>query len=559
MKDQALEYKSLLNKIELMINNISELGINTEKYKTILKDIINEVENRTNNSRVVDEIGMLLIQDYENGIKKLRRLESVLEEYNVYFKSLNTCNYIDTKIENENAKSILNDYSDKIIEILKSINNSNTLYYEDERKIIEKIYDTAYKIIKLEIITNGSSNVYDYIKKYDTHLYFINDVVLKEINRLNLKDDKYSRIKEKIYEIKSNGIDQSYFDLGLIKLLLCYDDNNEFKNNIYIELNNILKEIEDNTKNAFEKNKDNEEIRNIIENIKDYISYLKKDICKKTLSVFLSLFITLGIGLGIHKVSKKLSIIKCYQMTTTTYSKENGLKKEEKLINKNTVDARPLTVIKEYGIWKKTDVQGNLKRYIKSYDVSTYEFDNIEDYLNYDLDYYDVKAKKTHETESQHDITNLYKEKYIEVEQNHIDKQEIIEQYSLAFHIFTEIMLYVGYIIIICVTYHNKTENYKNTILSNIEEIIDNIKKLKSDNEKKRKHLEQLKINIEELYQIINDNKELMQKFNKLYEENKYLLNNTNELYEKFNELTLNTESYELNKIDTKKLIKRKG
>lgn len=558
MKDQALEYKSLLNKVELMINNISELGINTEKYKNILKNIVNEVENKTNISKEVDEIGMLLIQDYENGIKKLRKLESHLEEYNVYFKSLNTCNYIDTKIENENTKYIVNDYSNKIIEVLKNINNSSTLHYEEEKKIIEKVYDTAYKIIKLEIITNGNSIVYDYIKKYDTHLYFINDIVLKEINRFNLKDDKYYKIKEKIYEIKSNGLDHSYFDLGLIKLLLCYDDNNDLKNNIYIELNNILKEIEENTKKALEKNKDNEEIRTNIENIKDYAIYLKKDICKKTLSVLLSIFITLGIGTGIYKVTKRLSTDKGYKMITTTYSNKHGLTEEEKFVKKNMIDSYPKTLIKEYGVWQKY-VDGTLRRDVISYDVSNYEFENIEDYLKNDLEYYNVEGIVSSETKSQYDATNLYKEEFLEVEQNFIDKSQIIEKYIIGLHIFSAVMIYIIYILMIILIMDERKRSGNYTFFEKLGVIIDNIKKLKSDNEEKNEHLKQLKIDIEELYQIINSNEELIQRFNKLYEENKYLLNNTDELYEKFNELTLNIENNELNKIDTKKLIKRRA
>lgn len=33
MVDQALEYKSLLNKIDVMINNVNKLGMDTKKYK----------------------------------------------------------------------------------------------------------------------------------------------------------------------------------------------------------------------------------------------------------------------------------------------------------------------------------------------------------------------------------------------------------------------------------------------------------------------------------------------------------------------------------------------
>ena len=35
MVDQALEYKSLLNKVDIMIDNVNKLGMDTKKYMII--------------------------------------------------------------------------------------------------------------------------------------------------------------------------------------------------------------------------------------------------------------------------------------------------------------------------------------------------------------------------------------------------------------------------------------------------------------------------------------------------------------------------------------------
>lgn len=71
MVDQALEYKSLLNKVDIMINNVSKLGMDTEKYKEVLKEIINEVESSTkvSKSKWGNNASMVLICDYSLGIK----------------------------------------------------------------------------------------------------------------------------------------------------------------------------------------------------------------------------------------------------------------------------------------------------------------------------------------------------------------------------------------------------------------------------------------------------------------------------------------------------------
>lgn len=178
MVDQALEYKSLLNKVDIMIDNVNKLGMDTKKYKEVLKEIINEVESSTkvSKSKWGNNASMVLICDYALGIKKLRALELELSEYEVYFKAINSCEYLLMRIEETkttDSKEEVESYANEIIESLKAIKFSSTISYSDEKKIVEKIYDVAYKIIQLEIITLGYSQVYEYIKNYDIDTYFL--------------------------------------------------------------------------------------------------------------------------------------------------------------------------------------------------------------------------------------------------------------------------------------------------------------------------------------------------------------------------------------------------
>ena len=51
MKDIDLVFKSLVEELKIMINNISDLGIDTKKYKEKLNNIINDVYSNVEESK----------------------------------------------------------------------------------------------------------------------------------------------------------------------------------------------------------------------------------------------------------------------------------------------------------------------------------------------------------------------------------------------------------------------------------------------------------------------------------------------------------------------------
>ncbi len=328
MVDQAIEYKSLLNKVDIMINNVNTLGMDTKRYKETLKKIIDEVESSTKVSKTKwgNNASMILICDYGLGIKKLRALELELSEYEVYFKAINSCEYLLMKIDridSVDSKEEVKSYANEIIESLKSIKFSSTIHYSDEKKIVEKIYDVAYRIIKLEIITMGSSEVYEYIKKYDVDTYFLDNFIRKEIETINLKDEKNKKIKEKIYELSRNGLDANYFDIELIKLLMCNSNDIDLKEIIIKELNSLKKEIHDTVEihNRFESRCliSSSEIGGSLKEVKRY----KKRIFERISSVIVSLSIVGGIFFGTYIFMKPSSTNQgnCIETEETTIDK----------------------------------------------------------------------------------------------------------------------------------------------------------------------------------------------------------------------------------------------
>lgn len=390
------------------------------------------------------------------------------------------------------SKEEVGSYANEIIESLKAVKFSSTIHYSDEKQIVEKIYDVAYKIIQLEIITLGHSQVYEYIKNYDIDTYFLDRCIRKDIESLNLKDDNNKKIKEKTYELSRNELYTNYFDIELIKLLMCNSNNIDLKDNIIEKLNNLKKEIND-TVNVYDRtlpryNYSFDELHRRLIILKNY----RKDIFKRVTSTIVSLSIVVGGFLGINTLMKKLSTGKVYPKTTTTYSNEYG---KEVLDGYSFVENKEQdsTYIYVYTNWYDDFWRDEIKD-IYTYDVSNVDLENIEDYLN--LNYTELDANK--ETVSLRDGKNLPEKGYVEVEKITIDRSK--EEYTNNdIYILFSIWSYSLYIGILAVIEYKKFDKYSDGnylgIINNMYQLFENnIKDYKKDKGKSKMNYKNVKV-----------------------------------------------------------------
>ena len=541
MVDQALEYKSLLNKIIIMIDNVKKLGMNTKKYEETLKSIISEVEASTklSKSKWGNKASMVLICDYASGIKKLKILELELKEYSVYFQILNSCEYLFMqidKIDSLDDKEKIKKYANEIIESLRAIKFSSTIHYSDEKRIVERIYEVAYKIIKLEIVTYGISQVYEYIKGDDTDIYFIDKCIRKEIDDLDLNVKKNIRIKEKIYEISRKGLEVNYFDIELIKLLISNNYNVNFKENIIKELNSLKENINYSEKSSKFLSERKEKLIKKIAKIRNDIRYNKKVIIARILFPIIYLGITIGACFGIGKVGKNSCTKQAYPKTITTYSDEYGkeVQEEYSFVKDKEQDKNYIRV---YGDWyDKLFIKNN--RDIYTYDVSKTNLDNIEDYLY--LNYEGLPFDK--ETITTEDTTELLQNGYVEVEQISInrDKIELIldkEEYFCFLAVFYTII--IGSTLITEVMEFDKNSDKYLGIYQCLYRLIKyDIVDYKKNKIFFKETLKEYQDNLNKLLNEINKYKELRIRFDELYAANKYLLDNPEKLYSKIDSLS---------------------
>lgn len=519
MKDQALEYNTLLNNIRTMINNISELGINIDRFNKFLETIIYNVENNVVSSKEQSMAEAFLTLDYVTGIKELNRLKLILLEYDVYFKAINSCSYLEKQMEKFSDPVSIKLFSKQIIEVIKNIRNSSTLHYEDERSVIERVYETAYNIIKLEVIELGESEVYNFIKNNETDLYYISNLVKKEISLLDLNDERYSILMGKIHELNSRGLDKNQVDLDIIKLLLYYNGKLKYIDSRFKEL---LGEFRSNYEKMGENVRDYRSTLTSLDKTKTEISRLKRDILKRAVSFGICLSILGGGLFGINRFTKKICHYDRYKQIVTTYTSDGNITVEEKLIA--PVDVQNMIHNSEITV-----------RFVDN----DYVFDNTGDYrISYDELDDDMK-----------EIIKLYDGSFVEIRKSFVDRENVIDYFNeLESNVFSVLVggIYVALLTLIL----------GGTVHKNVSKVIEYIKDFKYEKDDIRVFSKTLKSIKNEMLEIINSNDELKHLFVSLYEQNKHLIDNPTELYQRFEELE---KKFSLSSDEIKKLVRTKA
>lgn len=536
MGDIDLVFESLVEELKIMINNISDLGIDTKKYKEELNDIINDVHFNVEESKAKwgNNAAMFLETDYYPGIKKLNHLKLELNEYNIYFKAINTCNYLILEIDDiDNLKDEekINNYVETIIELLREFKNSNTIYNKRKETILKEVYDIVYKIIKLEIIKFGKSRVYEYIKDYDIDTFFLEKCVRKEIENLNLNDEKYENIQKKVYEINSDGLITNYFDMDLIKLLITHSDNSNLKEEIVNELKYLKKEINNNVF-KFRKIKSNLQKEKIsLRKIRSKFKQVKISILLNLFSFIMVIPVILYYSLKSSGELKKQFVNEVYPRTITTYSKEYGLKQENDYTSSYNIDDNRTSIL-EYDNWVNIR-DDEYTRLVFKYDITDIKLENISDYLDLDIGYI-IGSKGVNDidvyVESLENEEDLQEKEHLEVEKITVDAEKVEQIEDEKLYKETLFKVYSFYILcLLAVESLIYLIRYKE-INSNL----NNYKKIKKQYLKKLLIIKEYQ---EDLLETMNKDEKLRARFNELYNENKHLLENPDELYSKLKKL----------------------
>ena len=526
-RDLAIKYRAICQEIQLIMDNIKEIGFDiSEDEKKVA-----EIKKRVSESIKVDYTGGYARANYEadyaKGIGELNKIKRRLEDFDRYFRVLNSCHYLGMKCSESNiTNEQLEKYVSEMIYDLKIIISTDTTDYDTERHIVEAVYEMAYKLIKLEIIMTGDSNIYQYAKAEDINVAYFNTLIKADINKLKL--DKYPAIKEKVYEIRRQGISSSYFDLELIKRLLVSDNKLDLKKPITDRIMSVTDEIGQSTRKIEELLKalnNSQYSEGIIKNnLKDEYRNLRYRLT--TFLVTLSLMI--GGGIGIQKAAKAIATEDAYIETTEIYSSATDeLTTSSKKVFASSEPIKEVT-IKDYQPYESDDE----RTYVK-YDVSFHDFDTLKEYYEYGIDNYGVVGKVDNDTKRNGATISNYRDKYTEVISTTYEYNGV--ETNPGDYVSFLILFYFLYLLplfLIELAYYGFTD-CKTVIIGSISELKDIIADIISY--KKTYKNERARINeiIDKIMAEINKNEELRNKFNELYEQNKYLLDRPEELYKK--------------------------
>ena len=517
--DTAQVYKAKLIEITKKISDIESLGFNTEKLKGELTSITNNVNSNVKKSKNHNFDG-LVASDYMNATSELTKLESKLDEYDIYFKAYNFALYVNKISLNE---SNIDNIREEIKRILNGLRNSSNVDYEDEKVIVESVYDAVFKVICYEIENYNSSEIYDYCKKNETDTLYLHAIIAKNISGIQLSD--YREIEEEILRIRKDGLDTNLFDIELLKKIIFRDRKEEFVKSVEKRTNEI---VMSHNMVIVKQNQLNEEIsnnQNSIVNLKQKITRLRLTLSKR----IACLLISLSIPVGSFLISKKLfeepfteySYDVSYDEFNTIYDKTNHEVKRENLLKPEEYNQ---VIVNKYTPFEA--MEGGLDgRYKYTYDVSFLEYDNIEDYIDYVKN--ECKYAPTISTEYRKDLDNPIDSQidYYEVVKRYVDieskKEEIGIGAIYALSLLISLLISSILLLINAMLWEADIIEYRYFPLSDFLDEIDELKEYKKDVVKYQKEIKQkLPLLLEE----IGKSKELRTIFNEEFSKQKDIL-----------------------------------
>ena len=145
--DVALNYKAKLIQVEDKIEEIERIGFNVKPFREELEKIIIDTNSKVKTSKNNKFEGFIII-DYSNAMTRLEKLDISLDSFEIYIKVKNYAEYLDKNYIKEDK---ISEIVGEIKKLLRSLNNSSVIDYEEEKKIVEPFYTGVFKVICFEI------------------------------------------------------------------------------------------------------------------------------------------------------------------------------------------------------------------------------------------------------------------------------------------------------------------------------------------------------------------------------------------------------------------------
>ena len=520
--DLAIKYKALYQKVEMMLDNIKEIGIDISIYEQTLKQIQNEVNNNVKNSYIDGYARACYEQYYSKGLGNLQKLKNQLDKYDIYYRVFKSCKWIEMKLDDSNiSHESLEQYVNEMILNIKSIIESDTLDYDNEKHIVESVYKVAYDLIKLELTMTGDSKIYRYTKSKEINISYFNTLIKKDINIIIESNKMPDKLMEKVLELSKKGIDSDYYDLSLITRILICNNSFDYKKVINDNVNKVANGIASSNKQIDDMTRELASCDTLLKEKENNTKKTKSIIRRRIISLTTTLSIIVSGGVVANRIAKKNATHDVYTKNTEIYTSF-----DDKTTASHTEEFSyyfppdDYTVIREYPPY-----YGDTEDTYLVYDVSHVDFGTAKEYYDYGVDNFKIVPKE--KSDKKHKF--ILDDGYTEVEKVHYDylgKQVNKSEYSLNM-----VLEYTIYILLLCVAeLFYVFADCSIIVFSDISKLLKLLKELNNNKKEYNDKYRELVHIVNSITLEINNNETLRTRFNELYEENKDLLNESDEL-----------------------------
>jgi len=447
--DKAIEYNSILFKVNKLLSRMEKIGLNTEKFTNLLGKVeakIKEVNEKNNESLLTDSMNLdALNVAYIKAISELNLLLLDMTKYEIYIKAASFCGKLRSFIADENPNQAqLEEIRIQLLGLLDGIKKSETLDYQIEGPLVEDIYSLTYEFIKLEIRENDTSEVLTKIATDEIDRNYIERAIINELEHLDLKDAKYEDLVNKQYELDSLGLDSSYVNQEFISLIVNSTTSYEINQKKLQELNRKLEEYYAKLKEIDNKlNIKTAEYNKVIEQKtiqKEFMGIVKNIIMTLT-----SIGVAVSLGFGAIKLAKGAATEEKYKVTTTTYSTISDVVTEEEYCSPN--DIKVGKHLYKYAPYQK-NMFGEFIRRVTKYDLTNLEPLTLEEYLNLNLSALGIDGNIKTEKKGDLSLKDLYEEAYYVLQVVELDEEDKVAEVSIGWLVVLDLFcLVIAFII----------------------------------------------------------------------------------------------------------------
>lgn len=552
--DKAIEFEATKNDARRMIRNLEKIQVSATESSLAIDRIENEVKTSlsSNNIDVFEgnfseaalKSGTTVF--YEAGISGLNKVIKYLREnYGVYFKVSSEMQRIKRSLEQRDE--ITAEEADSlgfvVVDLLSQIHFSETIYYEDEKYVVETIFSLAYQVIKAELMTMGKSKILEWAKINPVAGSYISDCVEQDLNSLKDEEKKSPMLQTFLEALYGKEDLCSYLDDGLIMFLAVQKDGTKLRG-IEERLLNLYKAIESQTReiNAAEKNLNLEK-----ENVSKKEQYAKRRrgfVLKEAGLIFVAASVLAGLLYGSVKIGDKIfPRIRKYKTESTIYSTHQIV--QTPAPEEEYMEALPdfqSTTAYKYEPWSIGFMFG--RRNIFTYDMNSYYGNSDEEYITLakSLDGVWVK-EESRKKESLNQYNDIYDEAIYEVVHLVQDKDVYHDERDESSITF-QVVAYVIFCALYCIFNTtevleklNKRRPFHQFLWDDINALAKDIKKLFSEEKEVQKEKKKLLEFLEVFKKLGNENAQFRSEFLNLYMQYKDLIG-ADKIHECYQKLT---------------------